>query len=80
MNFFLKKSILGPFSMRGKLLESMWRFKIDFLIYILLKKGFERKILNFGDFIERFNFWGHLLAEIPLLGYSKRPSSPNFND
>ena len=78
MNFFLKKSILGHFSMRGKLLESLWRFKIDFLIYIPLKKGFERENLNFGDFNEKVNFWGHLMAEIPLVGYSGRPSSPYF--
>ena len=76
----MKKSILGPFFMRGKLLESLWRFKNDFLIYILLKKGFERENLNFGDFNEKVNFWGHLLDEIPLVGYSKRPSSPNLND
>ena len=36
------------------------------LIYILLGKGFGRENLKFGDFSEKINFWGHLMAEIPL--------------
>ena len=59
--------------MCGKLLESMWRFKIDFLIYIILKKGFERENLNFGDFNEKSIFGVIFWTRFLLWGIVKGP-------
>ena len=57
---------MGGIFVRERLSESNLREKNEFLIYIIYRKGFGRENLKFGDFFEKVNFWGHLMAEIPL--------------
>ena len=40
-----------------------------FLINIVFEKVFERENLNFGDFVEKINFLGHLMAKISFGGF-----------